>query len=142
MKEKLQRNAEQHNQLNNEKDELLRSIEDLNQRLKNNETEANLKKKEYMNELKHQVCEFFHFFVASRIVRGSSFFCSVQMEEKENRSANLKAEERLEFLKEQEKLKAEEERILEELRKLNSPTLARPNVGYLEIRCIEIGSYA
>jgi len=33
----------------------------------------------------------------------------------------LKTEERIEFLKEQEKLKEEEERILEELRKLNSP---------------------
>ena len=41
--------------LNDEKEELLRSIEDLNEQLKSNQTEASLKKKEYMNELKQQV---------------------------------------------------------------------------------------
>lgn len=66
------------------------------------------------------------------------FSFPTQIGEKENKSANLKAEERLEFLKLQEQWKEEEERILEELRKLNSPTISEPTVCH---RCIVISSF-
>lgn len=64
MKEKLQKNAEQHTALVNEKEELLKSIENVNRQLKETEADAAKRKREYMTDLQRQVSssKFFCFY--------------------------------------------------------------------------------
>lgn len=55
VKENLQRSAEQHKVLLEEKENILKKIEEVNNQLKSKEREAAERKKEYMIDLKEQV---------------------------------------------------------------------------------------
>lgn len=101
VKDKLQKNAEKHTVLINEKEALIQSIEDVNKQLKEKETETARKKKEYMMDLQRQI------------------------KEKEYQKDCQEQEKHKELLNQQAKLQQEEEMILQELKKMTTSSIPR-----------------
>ncbi|KAK7602537.1 hypothetical protein V9T40_008126 [Parthenolecanium corni] len=102
VKENLQRSAEQHKTLLEEKEDILGKIEDVNNQLKSKEREAAERKKKYMADLKEQI------------------------QEKEQQKIYEKQKEENEFRQEQNQLMLEEQRILSELSSFGSQKLKKP----------------